>query len=161
MRILGIDPGLSNVGWCFIDAESKSRHIKGIASGTIKTKSSTNLSIRLFQIFSYLDSLIIKYKPSTAASETSFVSKFPQSTLKLGMARGVCLLTCSKNGLSVSEYTPSTVKQAVGGGKSSKEKVKLMVSLCLPGLPFGSSHASDAGAIALCHSGYIRLTPSA
>ncbi len=151
MRILGLDPGLENVGWCFID--QKDNTIKGVAIGTIKTKSTTPIGTRLFQIFDALDKLVSEYKPSVAAVETSFVSQYPQSTLKLGMARGTCLAALSKSTLPIYEYAPLTIKKAISGkGKSSKDTVKKMVSIFLPALTISTHHANDAAAAALCHS---------
>ena len=48
-----------------------------------------------------------------AAVEEVFVNANPQSTLKLGQARGVCLLAAARAGLPVAEYATRLVKKAI------------------------------------------------
>ena len=56
-----------------------------------------------------------EHAPVAAAVEEVFVNKNPQSTLKLGQARGVALMCAARAGIAVGEYSPSLVKKAVVG----------------------------------------------
>ena len=79
--------------------------------------------------------LIAEHRPDAAAVEEVFVNTNPQSTLKLGQARGVVLLMCARRpGIEVGEYAPRLVKKAVvGTGAAEKAQVHAMVSRLLPG----------------------------
>lgn len=96
--------------------------------------------------------IIDTYKPQEAAIEEVFVNKNPESTLKLGMARGVCMLAPSHQGLSVSEYSANKVKKAVVGvGHADKNQMKAMINILLPGC-LAEKDAADALGVAICHS---------
>ena len=132
MRLLGIDPGLRHTGWGIINTNDDK--IKWIASGNISPKSSLCLSKRLSTIHNEINKIIEEFKPSVAAIEEVFVNMNGQSTLKLGMARGAAITTCSINDIQVFEYAPTKVKQSLtGSGRAQKEQVKSMVKILLPG----------------------------
>ena len=96
--------------------------------------------------------IIDTYKPQEAAIEEVFVNKNPESTLKLGMARGVCMLAPSHQGLSVSEYSANKVKKAVVGvGHADKNQMKAMINILLPGC-LAEKDAADALGVAICHN---------
>ena len=97
--------------------------------------------------------MIVAWSPDGAAVEQTFVNKNPESTLKLGQARGVVLLAPALAGLEVGEYAPAKVKQAVvGTGRAAKEQVGMMVRTLLPGCLVSSPDAADALAVAICHA---------
>jgi crossover junction endodeoxyribonuclease RuvC len=105
-------------------------------------------------IYEALLALIARYRPACAAVESLFYARNVRSALTLGQARGVALLAAVQGSLPVFEYTPREVKAAVTGyGSAEKEQVQGMVSrlLRLPDLP-GSLDATDALALAICHS---------
>ena len=111
------------------------------------------MALRLKRIFEGLQALIAQYHPVQFALESAFYGKNAQSALKLGQARGVCLLAASLNGLPTGEYSPREVKLAVvGTGGASKQQVQYMVKsiLHLDKSPMVLD-ASDAIAVALCH----------
>ncbi|HEX8605933.1 MAG TPA: crossover junction endodeoxyribonuclease RuvC [Pseudoduganella sp.] len=151
MIILGIDPGLRTTGFGVI--EKQGSKLRYIASGTIKTGSDGALPPRLKVILRSVGEIVATYRPACAAIEKVFVNVNPQSTLLLGQARGAAICGLVSRALSVAEYSPTQIKQAVTGtGKAAKEQVQLMVSrlLALPGLP--GSDAADALGVAICHA---------
>ncbi len=151
MIILGIDPGLQNTGWGVIETQGNS--LKHIANGTIKTKTSDEMSFRLARIYYDLNTVLDIYKPDTAAVEETFVNNNPISTLKLGQARGIALMTPALKGIEVGEYAPNAIKKAiVGAGHAGKEQMQMMVSTLLPAVEFSSPDAADALAVAICHA---------
>ena len=88
--------------------------------------------------------------------EDLFSAHNVRSALKLGQARGSAVTAAMKQGLSVHDYSPRMVKQAVAGyGQAEKGQVQHMVRtlLSLSGAP--SSDAADALAVAICHANHI------
>jgi len=151
MRLIGLDPGLRNTGWGIID--SIQGKITWIGSGKISPNTNIEIAERLKIIHQELTKIIEEYQPSSAGIEEIFVNKNPQSTLKLGMARGVAIATCALKNLPVKEYAPTTIKQAVTGvGRANKDQIGAMVKLLLPGCKCSSEDESDALAIAICHT---------
>lgn len=152
MKILGVDPGTIITGYGIIDYESP--HFSVLDYGSIKPPQGLKLSDRYLFIYHGIEELIAKFKPEALVVETQFVSKNPQSAIKLGMARGIIVLAAKKQGISVFEYAPKKAKLAVtGNGKSSKFEVQKMVQLLLklPSIPTPED-AADALSIAICHA---------
>ena len=74
-----------------------------------------------------------------------FVNKNPQSTLKLGQARGVVIMVAARAGIDVGEYAARLVKKAVvGNGNAEKAQVHAMVARLLPGAQIAGPDAADA-----------------
>jgi len=127
-RILGLDPGLGTTGWGLIQADGN--RLSHLANGQLKT--------------------------DAAAVEEVFVNKNPQSTLKLGQARGVALMVAARAGLDVGEYAARLVKKAVvGNGAAEKAQVHAMVQRLLPGCAIAGPDAADALAVAITHAHHL------
>ena len=154
MKVLGIDPGLVNMGWGIIVAEgSRLRHV---ANGIIRSDSQS-LAARLCDLHRGLVAVIAEHAPDAAAVEQTFVNKDAVGTLKLGQARGVALLAPAQAGLEVGEYAPNAVKKAiVGAGHAQKAQVEYMVRFQLPGVELAGPDAADALAIAICHARHLQ-----
>ncbi len=157
VKIIGIDPGLRKTGWGII--ESYPTRMAHIAHGVISSSDSLDLAQRLVQLYNNLVHVMETYNPLEAAIEETFVNKNPLSTLKLGMARGVVLMTPAKWGISVHEYSANRIKKAVvGAGHAGKEQVAMMVKTLLPSVGNISGDAADALATAICHAHYRQTT---
>lgn len=151
MRVLGLDPGLRQTGWGVIDAEGN--RLRHVANGIVVSDSKAALAERLLQLHRGLAEVVAAHRPATAAVEVTLANKNPSSTLKLGMARGIALLTPALDGLAVAEYLPMIVKKAVvGTGHADKEQVAMMVGRLLPGCSIAAPDAADALAVAICHA---------
>ena len=152
VRILGLDPGLRHTGWGIIDKEGSK--LKFVAAGVVNPDTTLDLADRLAELHGCLRKIITQWCPDEAAVEETFVNKNPTSTLKLGQARGVVLLAPAIHGIKVAEYTPNQIKKmVVGEGHAEKSQVDLMVHTLLKDVPDKMPpDASDALAIALCHS---------
>jgi crossover junction endodeoxyribonuclease RuvC len=150
-RIIGIDPGLRHTGWGVIGSESN--RLFFIASGTVDTDSAAPLAQRLKALHDGLLNIMRIQMPDEAAVEATFVNRDGAATLKLGQARGICMLVPALAGLSVAEYAPNLVKKSVvGAGHADKVQIRAMVKLLLPRAEFKTEHAADALAIAICHA---------
>ena len=148
MRVIGIDPGLRNLGWGVVDvAGSKITHV---GNGVCKSSTGT-LAERLLELHEQLTDVIRVHRPTTSAVEKTFVNKDGAGTLKLGQARGICLLVPAQAGLDVAEYAPNTIKKVVVGvGHADKKQ--------LPGISFVGPDAVDALAIAMCHAHHSQFS---
>ena len=154
MIILGLDPGLGTTGWGVIAADGN--RLRHLANGQLKTNSSAPLPDRLSHLATQLEALIADQQPTAAAVEEVFVNKNPQSTLKLGQARGVILMIAARSGLTVGEYAARLVKKAVvGTGAAEKAQVHAMVSRLLPGVKIAGPDAADALAVAITHAHHL------
>ncbi len=154
-RILGIDPGSRITGYGVVEFDGpRSRYV---ASGTVRCADG-DLPARLREIFAGLREVIATHAPDDSAIEQVFVHRNADSALKLGQARGAAICACASHDLTIGEYTPRQVKQAVvGTGAATKAQVQAMVKrlLELPAAP--PSDAADALAVALCHGQARRL----
>jgi crossover junction endodeoxyribonuclease RuvC len=154
MRVLGIDPGLRNMGWGVID--SVGTRISHVANGVCHSEVG-DLAERLLSLYRQLTDVIAAHAPDAAAVEQTFVNKDGVGTLKLGQARGIALLVPAQAGLTVGEYAPNAVKKAiVGVGHADKAQIDHMVRLHLPGVKIASPDAADALAIAICHAHHLQ-----
>ncbi|MBT2242578.1 crossover junction endodeoxyribonuclease RuvC [Sphingobium sp. BHU LFT2] len=154
MIILGLDPGLGTTGWGLIAADGN--RLTHVGNGQIKTDSAMSLATRLMALDLALTDLILEHRPDGAAVEEVFVNVNPQSTLKLGQARGVILLNAARSGMEVGEYAARLVKKSVVGvGNASKEQVHAMVQRLLPGAKIVGSDAADALAVAITHAHHL------
>lgn len=114
-------------------------------------------TIRLGIIFERLSAVIREYQPQEMAIENVFVSRNAASALKLGQARGAAICAGAAAGLSVSEYTPTQIKNGiVGRGRADKKQVQHMVGVLLGVSKHLQADAADAAAVALCHAHYSR-----
>jgi crossover junction endodeoxyribonuclease RuvC len=154
LKILGLDPGLGTTGWGLIEAEGN--RLAHIANGQVRTETSASIARRLAALADQLDSILAEHQPDGAAVEEVFVNQNPQSTLKLGQARGVVLMSAARAGIEVGEYSPTLVKKAVvGTGGAEKAQVHAMVSRLLPGIKIVGPDAADALAVAITHAHHL------
>ena len=154
MRVMGIDPGLRNLGWGVIDVDgSRLRHV---ANGVLHSEGA-DLASRLLSLHIQLENVLRAQSPDCAAVEQTFVNKDAVATLKLGHARAIALLVPAQAGLVVGEYAPNAVKKAVVGvGKAAKVQVDHMVRMQLPGVTIAGPDSADALAVAICHAFHMQ-----
>ena len=155
MIIIGLDPSLSCTGWGIVAKQGN--RLSHIANGQIKTDPKASLAQRLVTLDSGLAEVIAQYRPKTGAVEEVFVNSNAQSTLKLGQARGVCLLALARTGMPVAEYAARLVKKAiVGTGAAEKAQIQAMLGVLLPGVKLAGADAADALAVAITHAHMVR-----
>jgi crossover junction endodeoxyribonuclease RuvC len=127
-----------------------------IANGQIKTNTAAPLPERLAALGKELEALLAEHRPESAAVEEVFVNANPQSTLKLGQARGVAIMIAARSGVEVGEYAARLVKKAVvGTGGAEKAQVHAMVMRLLPGVKIAGPDAADALAVAITHAHHL------
>ena len=150
VRIIGIDPGSRSTGYGVVDADGV--RLVHVASGFVRTEEG-HWSGRLHGIFKRLGAVIDMHAPRELAIEKVFMHRNPSSALKLGQARGVAVLAGSMRALSVHEYSPNEVKQAVTGkGHATKEQIQYMTRVLLALREPPQADQADALAVAICHA---------
>lgn len=157
MRVLGIDPGTAITGYGVVESVNDELHL--ITYGAITTPAKHPLPERLQMIHQELSVVIAEYEPDEAAVEELFFSKNARTALSVGQARGVVILTLANADISIGEYTPLQIKQAiVGYGKATKHQVQDMVRMLLQleEIP-RPDDAADGVAVAVCHLHSYRL----
>lgn len=150
MRILGIDPGTSLIGYGLVDYDKKS--YKTVKFGVLRTQSNIKNSSRVAEVYDFFDKLIKEFKPDSVAVENLYFFKNNKTVIGVSEIRGIILLAAAKNGISPAEFTPLQVKQAVTGyGRAEKEQVQQMtkIILGLKAIP-KPDDAADALALAIC-----------
>ncbi len=149
-RILGIDPGSRLTGVGIIDSDGQ--HNRPVFHTTL-VLGKLAFTERLGLIFKELESIIQLYKPDCMAIENVFVAKNAASALKLGQARGAAICCGIVSGLSVAEYTPREIKQAVTGkGSADKAQIQHMTRILLNIKEPIKEDAADALGVAICHA---------
>jgi len=154
LRILGIDPGYAIVGYGVVDYIGNKFTVVGC--GAITTEAKKPFPERLEDIHKDMLAIIEKYKPDCLAIEKLFFNTNTTTAIDVAQARGVIVLSAQMMGLSINEYTPLQVKQAVTGyGRAEKHQVMDMVKnlLSLSRVPKPDDTA-DALALAVCHGHY-------
>ncbi|MEE8131718.1 MAG: crossover junction endodeoxyribonuclease RuvC [Candidatus Paceibacterota bacterium] len=148
MKILGIDPGSTRVGYGLIKKDgSQFRFIK---SGLLKIVSKDK-SHRLLELEKSFRELLEKSKPDIVAIEKLYFVKNMKTGLEVAQSRGVLTLLTVQHKISLLEYTPSEVKLNVAGyGSADKKAVAKMVAKILKiDKISGPDDISDALAVAL------------
>ncbi len=160
MVILGIDPGTKTTGYGVVKKSLTNQSLVGVTYGEIRIKRGEFLSVSLQKIYNGLIEIITEYAPDVMSIENIFYGKNVNSLIKLGQARGVAILAASQSNIPLYEYTPLEVKKAVVGyGKAEKTQVQHMVRVILSLQENPPLDASDALAIAICHSNFSKEVP--
>ena len=155
MKILGIDPGTSRIGYGLIET---SDGLKLVRHGVIEPKQKS-LQEKISRLSVYFRKLLDESRPDLAAIEKLFFAKNRKTAMEVAQARGAILSILLENGVPVVEYAPNEVKAQVAGyGLADKVGVAKMVKLILKidELP-GYDDASDALAIAITAANNRRL----
>ena len=100
-----------------------------------------------------MNKIIDEFQPDDCAFEELFFNKNVKTAITVSQARGVEILSCINKDLSLYEYTPLQIKQAVVGyGRADKRQVQETVKTILKFNEIPKpDDAADAIAVALCH----------
>jgi crossover junction endodeoxyribonuclease RuvC len=156
VRILGIDPGTGILGFGVIDVDRGQATL--VDAGVIRTPVKEDDAVRLLTIYEELQEIIALHKPTSMSVERLFFARNVTTAMTVSQARGVVLLCGMQGGMTIAEYTPMQIKQAVTGyGKADKKQIQEMVRviLKLKEIP-RPDDAADALAAAITHSMTMR-----
>ncbi|MFZ5514496.1 MAG: crossover junction endodeoxyribonuclease RuvC [Pseudomonadota bacterium] len=151
LRILGVDPGSVTTGVAVIELTRREPTCLHLES--LRLSGKAGFPERLGEVFTRISGLIETFQPTEFAIEQVFMFRSPESSLKLGQARGAAIAAAVVRGLPVAEYMPAEVKQSVvGTGRADKAQVQHMVKRLLKLTDDPPADGADAAAIALCHA---------
>jgi len=151
MRILGIDPGLANTGWGVVDFDG--HRFRPVSYGTINTKPSEKLELRIAAIASRVAELVAQFEAEHLSIEDIFFAKNEVSAIGVAKVIGAVSYAAFQANVAVTMFTPLQIKMAITGtGKAEKHQVQEMCRLLLglDKIP-RPDHAADALAAAVCY----------
>lgn len=148
---MGIDPGTNYMGYGVI--EIVGREPRAVVIGEIDLHKIKDPYEKLRYIFERVRTLVEEYAPDEVAFESPFFGENVQSMLKLGRAQGVAIAAALSAHVSITEYAPMRIKQAITGrGAATKEQVAQMINSILhTDYHPRKLDATDGMAVALCH----------
>ncbi|PJA29440.1 MAG: crossover junction endodeoxyribonuclease RuvC [candidate division Zixibacteria bacterium CG_4_9_14_3_um_filter_46_8] len=124
--VIGIDPGTNITGYALVRTAGDCPIL--VEAGVIRPGNKP-LPERLNLLFEELNSILNDFKPSRMAVEELYSHyKHPQTSIIMGHARGVILMTAARAGMEVFSYPSTEIKKIItGDGRASKEKVRRMI----------------------------------
>lgn len=148
MKILGLDPGSTRVGYGLIKKERG--NLTFVQSGLLKI-ASKDKNQRLLELEKSFSRLLKKEKPDLAALEKLYFVKNLKTGLEVAQSRGILTLLIIKHKIPLSEYTPSEIKSGLTGYGLADKKVILKNVLKILKLKKiqGGDDAADALAAAI------------
>ncbi len=157
MRVMGIDPGLNELGYAVVEDEEGV--FKVVSLGSIKQlRPGSPLALKLSRLFLKLEELLKSYRPQLLAVEEVFSRPYPSAATKLAQAQAVVHLLAGLYQIEVQSLNPVEVKSFLtGNGKANKKELfKVLCFMIKSGEVKGiseerlsNSHVSDALAISI------------
>jgi crossover junction endodeoxyribonuclease RuvC len=131
MRVLGIDPGYSLVGFSIVEEERNS--YKLLKVGVVDTSDEKDFEKKLLIIFNTIDDLVKEFRPEFLCIEELFFNKNVKTGMKVAQTIGVIKLVALKNNIKIVEITPLEVKKYITGtsGKHPKVQIQNLVRIIL------------------------------
>ncbi len=150
MRILAIDPAIRNTGFAIVEGDAQKQ--EALDYGVIRIPAKIPQSQALAAVSRGIANLIEKWEPDEMAVESIIYVQSHKTAISMGAARAAALIAGADAGLSIYEYSPTKVKNAVvGKGRADKSQVAYMVRVLLGLRETPAFDAADAIAIGLAH----------
>ena len=129
-RILAIDPSLRCTGYAVLETVG-ARGLRALTYGIVKNRSDLLPSGCLVAIRERLSDVIGEHRPEECALEGVIFVQSYKTAITMGAARGAAILAAAEKGLSIYEYAPRLVKQAVvGRGGADKARSRSWCGRC-------------------------------
>lgn len=129
MKILGIDPGTTRLGYGVIEVQGQ--ELKAQSYGVIGYQQGTP-GERLKKIYDELTKLIKKHRPDRVVLEQLFFYKNQKTAMRVSQAHGVAMLAAAVSKVPIVEVTPAQVKQSVTSyGAADKQQVQQAIKMLL------------------------------
>jgi crossover junction endodeoxyribonuclease RuvC len=151
MFVLGIDPGLSRLGFGAV-RRTRAGSVS-VEHGILSTPPTDPLPARLAAMNAQLRALIARLKPDTVVVERVFFQTNVRTAMGVAQASGLALAAAYDANCVIAQYTSNEVKLAITGyGAADKGQMQRMVQriLNLEELP-KPADAADALGLALHH----------
>jgi crossover junction endodeoxyribonuclease RuvC len=164
MKVLGIDPGFSSMGWAIADVDAGVVRVELIGvfrtekdTKRTNTRSSEDNIRRAGMLYDCLCATIKCNNVKVIATETMSWPRNAGVVAKMGVAWGVIAAASRQYGVPITQASPMVLKRAVtGNGKASKEEMIAAIRTRYPDLKWPNQetlqeHAADAaGSIIAC-----------
>ncbi len=126
--IIGIDPGIRQTGYAVLRVQSRRCYLED--KGVFKIPAGRSLPWRLNFLYESACQLFSEYRPAVVVFESIYShTKHPYTSVIMGHARGVLLLSAQRSGARVSALSPARIKRAITGrGNASKEQVRGVIA---------------------------------
>lgn len=146
--ILGIDPGTLVTGYGLISAGPPPQRL---CHGTIRIPPSVPIEQRLHRMHQELLALAEKVQPDLISVEEPYFGRSAKSSMAVGQAQAIALITAAGLGIPLRRYQPAQIKQrATGNGNASKRQLRQIIQATFQTTGPMPLDAADALAIALC-----------
>lgn len=158
MLVIGIDPGTAITGYGLV-REEQNGGLTVVDYGVIQTPAKMPMPERLLRLYRELKEITLLHRPDNGAVEKLFFQKNVRTAISVGQGRGVAILALAEVGMTIAEYAPNEIKQAIAGyGGADKTQMQYMVKalLDLDEIP-KPDDAADALAVAICHIHSARI----
>ncbi len=151
--MFGIDPGTATTGWACLEQVALGVKPQLVGCGAIRTSPKTEFGERLTSLYDSIVNLLAEYRPNAVAVEELFFAKNRTTAIAVSHARGVILLAAAQAHLSIADYTPPEVKQAlVGYGNADKRQIQAILPAHVVAHHYPKQDdVADAIAVALTH----------
>ncbi len=156
MLTLGVDPGLANLGFGLVAGETDPGLVE---YGCLVTDAGGGTPKRLLELHDGIERVLDSHQVTDIAIEQTVFGRNVSTATVVAQAGGVVMLCAARRGITVAEYSPPQIKNAVtGSGNADKLRVQQMVRIIL-NLRHAPEphHAADALAAAICHVHNHRL----
>ena len=149
MTIAGFDPGLNRTGFGII---KDLKPISVLGFGVIAPHASKILAERLSEIYAGARRILKDYAPDVVVVEEIYFANNPQTTLKIGIVRGLLFAAALEQQIEIASFSPAEVKMAViGKCNATKDQVGFLVAKILGIKKEIPEDSADALAVSLCY----------
>jgi len=149
MTIAGFDPGLNQTGFGILNDLTP---ISVLGFGVIAPRASKILADRLSEIYAGARQVLKDYAPDVVVVEEIYFANNPQTTLKIGIVRGLIFAAALEQKIKIASFSPAEVKMAViGKGNATKDQVGFLVARILGIKKEIPEDSADALAVSLCY----------
>ena len=149
MIIAGFDPGLNRTGFGIIQDLTP---LSVLGFGVITPRASKILAERLSEIYAGARRVLKDYAPDVVVVEEIYFANNPQTTLKIGIVRGLLFAAALEQQIEIASFSPAEVKMAViGKGNATKDQVGFLVARILGIKKEIPEDSADALAVSLCY----------
>lgn len=147
MRVLGIDPGSTLIGYALVRDEGVFT-LEDCGLLEIKEK---DPSYKLLEIKNEINKIIEEYKPDIIGVEKLFFAKNKKTAIEVAQARGVIVAQALSVQKNLVELTPMQVKSTVVGYGSADKKAVSKITARILNLKeeIKEDNTADAVAIAI------------
>lgn len=127
--VLGIDPGLRNVGFAILKQTHAYDPPALVEAGVLELNTRTAIETRLHELDQEMRQIIAEHQPDHLAVEKLYAHyKHPRTAILMAHARGVILQVAVSFGIRIHHVAATHVKKLMTGhGQASKEQMQRAV----------------------------------